>query len=169
VNSPPHLALRPATAADLDFLDAMHTLCMREHVDRLYPWIPDFFRRTYDPSLTRVITVDGRDVGMVKADHDDAALHLRIIAVLPEHQGRGIGAWGIGVVLREAAALGLPVMLQVLRGNPARKLYERLGFRDVGETATHHLMSTGGGDREEDRGEDRGGKIEDGEVWAPLA
>ena len=134
------LALRPATADDLDLLDAMHTLCMREHVERLYPWMPEFFRRTYEPSITSVITADGHDAGMLKYDRDEEGLRLRIITVLPEYQGRGIGAWGVGVVLREAAMLGLPVRLQVLKGNPARRLYERLGFAEVAETPTHHLM-----------------------------
>jgi ribosomal protein S18 acetylase RimI-like enzyme len=32
------------------------------------------------------------------------------------------------------------VTLQVLKVNPARRLYERLGFRVTGETPTHFLM-----------------------------
>jgi ribosomal protein S18 acetylase RimI-like enzyme len=34
----------------------------------------------------------------------------------------------------------MPVRLRVLRTNPARELYERLGFRIYGTTETHHLM-----------------------------
>ncbi len=34
----------------------------------------------------------------------------------------------------------LPVRLQVIKGNPARNLYERLGFTVTGETDTHLLM-----------------------------
>jgi GrpB-like predicted nucleotidyltransferase (UPF0157 family) len=42
--------------------------------------------------------------------------------------------------MTEAALRGLPVALQVFKGNPARHLYERLGFTVVGETSTHFLM-----------------------------
>ncbi len=42
----------------------------------------------------------------------------------------------------QARAEGVPVALQVLKVNPARHLYERLGFSVVGETAMHCLMRT---------------------------
>lgn len=140
VNPSLHLALRPATAADLDLLDAMHTLCMREHVERLYPWMPDLFRRTYDPHLTHVITSDGRDVGMLKVAEEPGMIHLRIIIIFPGFQGEGIGTVVLRRLLERARERHLPVRLQVLRGNPARGLYERLGFREVELTATHHIM-----------------------------
>ena len=34
----------------------------------------------------------------------------------------------------------MPVELQVLKVNPARRLYGRLGFQVTGETETHYLM-----------------------------
>lgn len=42
------------------------------------------------------------------------------------------------MVIREAGAR--PVWLQVLKVNPARALYERLGFRVVGQSDTHWHM-----------------------------
>lgn len=57
-----------------------------------------------------------------------------------EAQRRGLGGEIIPSVLREAAQRSVPVRLQVLRQNPARQLYERLGFHIVGETATHVEM-----------------------------
>ena len=41
--------------------------------------------------------------------------------------------------------LGAPVRLSVLRANPARRLYERLGFRIVGENGHGYDMQYGGG------------------------
>lgn len=46
----------------------------------------------------------------------------------------------VGDLLAEAAAAAIPVELQVLKVNPARSLYERLGFAVFDETETHHLM-----------------------------
>ena len=44
------------------------------------------------------------------------------------HQNRGLGATILKVLLAEADALGLPVRLEVLRGSPADRFYERHGF-----------------------------------------
>ena len=38
---------------------------------------------------------------------------------------------------------GRRVYLQTFRDNPARKLYERVGFQKYGETQTHCLMERG--------------------------
>lgn len=42
--------------------------------------------------------------------------------------------------MNAASARGLPTRLQVLKVNPARSLYERLGFELVEETQTHYVM-----------------------------
>jgi ribosomal protein S18 acetylase RimI-like enzyme len=55
------------------------------------------------------------------------------LQIAPEHQGRGIGECALQTVLLAAQADALPVMLKVLKGNPAKRLYERLGFETVDE------------------------------------
>ncbi len=138
------ITLRPARPNDLDMLDAMHTLCMRPHVERVYPWEPELFRGMFDPSVTEVIVADGADAGMLTLTEEPAAIRLRTIIVFPAFQGRGIGRVVIERLLRRAEGAGVAVRLQVLQGNPARGLYERLGFRVAGETATHHIMVSRG-------------------------
>ncbi|MDB5035630.1 MAG: hypothetical protein JWQ98_2871 [Chlorobi bacterium] len=71
------LILRPAVADDLDALDRLHTLSMRPHVEKIYQWDDSFFRRTFDPSLIRVIVVDGCDVGMLSVTEEDGVVLLR--------------------------------------------------------------------------------------------
>lgn len=140
------ISFRPATSADFDLLDDIHTICLRPHVERVYPWQTDFFRRTFDPSIIRLIIVDGAEAGMLKVSKGEDGVHLRTIAILPEYRNRGIGAGIISDLLEQAARHRERVWLQVLKGNRARDLYERLGFRVVEETATHDIMewSSGG-------------------------
>jgi predicted GNAT family acetyltransferase len=57
---------------------------------------------------------------------------------MPEYRGRGIATQVINGVLEENK--GRRVHLQTVRENPARELYQRLGFRKYGETETHWLM-----------------------------
>jgi ribosomal protein S18 acetylase RimI-like enzyme len=50
------------------------------------------------------------------------------IAVLPQYIGQGIGALLLARLLDDARALYPAVVLSVRANNPARRLYERLGF-----------------------------------------
>ena len=68
------------------------------------------------------------------------AVKLHRVFLLPEAQGRGIGTRLVEEVLAASRATRRPVRLRVLRVNPARRLYERLGFKVTGETETHFEM-----------------------------
>lgn len=136
--------LRQATEDDFDFLYRLHVATMREHVAAVYGWDEAFqekhFKEKFDPAHCRIVVVDGQDVGMVRAVEREGTLFISNIHVLPEYQNRGIGTAVLKDILRGAKERGLPLGLRVLRGNPARRLYERLGFAAVGQTETHTRM-----------------------------
>jgi GNAT superfamily N-acetyltransferase len=57
------------------------------------------------------------------------------IQLLPDVQGQGIGTAIVEGLKAQAAAVGIPLDLGVERDKPeARRLYERLGLIQVGET-----------------------------------
>jgi GNAT superfamily N-acetyltransferase len=60
-------------------------------------------------------------------------LNIHDVAVLPEHRGRGVGRALLAAAEQTAGAAGCcKLTLEVQDDNPpARRLYERLGFRDV--------------------------------------
>ena len=58
----------------------------------------------------------------------------------PEVQKAGLGTELMRSAMAMAAEIGVPARLQVLHVNPARRLYERLGFVIHGTTETHYLM-----------------------------
>lgn len=134
------LTLRPATPEDTDWLDALHTRCMREHVERNYPWRPDQFRASFDPSINEVIVVDGTPVGFVSHWREPDSLRVGTIVIDPLMQGRHIGTTVLRRFLEQASRERIVVRLRVLRGNPARRLYERLGFVVEEETEHAHVM-----------------------------
>lgn len=53
------------------------------------------------------------------------------IGVRPNAPGRGVGEKLMRVLIGEADRRGLGLYLSVRSENPARRLYERLGFRDI--------------------------------------
>jgi len=124
-------------------------------------WQTSRFLEHFCAKDTQILTVDGREVGVLRLERGSNEWFLGVIEILPQWQGRGIGTCVIRSVLAEAAGRRKPVALQVLKVNPARRLYERLGFRKVGETATHVKMrawppETEGDPRTETFGEGRG-------------
>src|SRR5687768_592467 len=73
---PTDIELRSATFDDIDWLDDLHTLCMREKVERVYPWDPDRFRRTFDPTINYIIVANGRNIGLLSYWKEPDAVHV---------------------------------------------------------------------------------------------
>jgi ribosomal protein S18 acetylase RimI-like enzyme len=138
------ISLRPATAEDSDFLYDLHRAAMQHYVAQTWGWDEAWqrnnFRQHFNPAECQVITYQGRACGFVSVLERETEVFLKFIEVLPEYQNHGIGTAVIKSILEEAHRSGQPVGLQVLKVNPARALYGRLGFITTGETATHYLM-----------------------------
>jgi ribosomal protein S18 acetylase RimI-like enzyme len=100
----------------------------------------DRFRAAFDPARVSVIVFSGEAMGLLRVDQRTDDVFLASVELAPEVQGRGLGGDIVRSVLREAAQRGVRVRLQVFHQNPARRLYERLGFHAVGETTTHVEM-----------------------------
>jgi ribosomal protein S18 acetylase RimI-like enzyme len=79
-----------------------------------------------DTSGSRAGHVDWRDVGYISIEDRVTSWYIDAFAILPRYQRLGIGAATMRSVL--GAADGRTVRLSVLRTNPARSLYLRLGF-----------------------------------------
>jgi len=138
--------LRQATEADYAFLYHLHRATMKDYVAQTWGWDEtiqaDMFKDRFNPEHSQIIVVDGRDAGVLSMERRSDMLFLGNIQILPEKQGHGLGTEIIKTILAQASREGIPVTLQVLEVNPARHLYERLGFVVTGETTTHYLMST---------------------------
>jgi GNAT superfamily N-acetyltransferase len=64
-------------------------------------------------------------------------MRLVDLALLPEFRGHGIGSRLLGQLQAEAARVGLPLRLAVLRGRGARGFYRRLGFGERSTDGVH--------------------------------
>lgn len=62
------------------------------------------------------------------------------IALLPEYRGRGLGSALLQALLEDASRDHEAVSLSVGKGNPAARLYRRLGFSVVMEDAANETM-----------------------------
>jgi ribosomal protein S18 acetylase RimI-like enzyme len=131
------IEVRPATESDAGVLWRIHRASMTAYLEEAFPdWTEDRarmdFRAWMAEGSAQVITLDGEPVGGLDVRRDDATIHLARIALDPSAQGRGIGSAVMAGLLAEAAQRGAVVRLEVFAHNPARRLYTRLGFREVG-------------------------------------
>ena len=132
------IKLREASPTDVPFLLMLRKLTMTEHLERAAMPTDDeaHFKRIWSNFEDAKIICEGNtSVGLLKMNRKSGEWHLQQIQVLPSHQGKGIGKTVLGVVLDEARHEDVSVSLSVLHGNPARRLYEQLGFRPVTETS----------------------------------
>jgi len=145
------VSLRPATESDLDFLWRLHRATMRDYVDQTWSWQDADqerrFRHKFKPERFQIVLCRGEAIGALSVDDDCSRVFLSIIEITPEYQRRGIGACLIRQLCDQADTANVPLELQVLKVNPAKGLYERLGLATIGETDTHYLMRRPAADR----------------------
>ena len=131
------VSLRPADPSDLAFAQRLYYAEMRWIVERLFGWddaTEDVkFARQFVVDETRIITLDGRDIGWLQSAVETDQIFLKQIYVTGEFQRRGIGTQIMQRLFEEADRHGKPVTLGVVKINPALALYQRLGFRTTHE------------------------------------
>ena len=67
-------------------------------------------------------------------------VELEMLVIDPRFQRQGIGSDFVATLMRRAHEHGRSVSLRVLKVNPAKALYDRLGFVVVGEDAATYEM-----------------------------
>jgi len=140
--------LRPATPADRDFVERTYFDTQRWLIEELFGWRGDEVERAkfaefYNEAETRIIVQDGNDAGWITVERDQRSIRLESIYIVATRQRRGIGTLLTRKIMEDAAAAKLPVTLSTAKINPARHLYERLGFVTVGEDRYKVYMELG--------------------------
>ena len=134
--STPDFRLRCAKSEDYRFALALYLDGSRHLLERIGRWdekrLVSRFRRGFKPSESKIIESGDLAVGWIQIVEGKHRLHLRQIHLVPEFRGLGIGTLLIEDLLAQAKSLDKAVTLDVMHGNPARSLYERLGFERTG-------------------------------------
>ncbi len=132
--------LRKAKVEDIAILDAIHTNNMKSYVEQLYPWNPRLFRNNFIPDHYDVIEINNLIIGLIKVVSSETEIYLAEIQIIQDYQKQGIGTNLIQSLIQEAQISNKKLWLKVLKNNPAKKLYQRLGFIKQEELAYHFIM-----------------------------
>jgi ribosomal protein S18 acetylase RimI-like enzyme len=146
--------LRPVGPGDEDFLFRVYASTRIEELAPL-PWTAEqkeaFLRqqfhaqsvdwaRHYPRADFSIVEVDGVPAGRLYVDRGHEEIRLVDIALLPDFRRNGVGTGLIRDLLAKAQAQGVPVTIHVEVFNPARALYERLGFEKVEDRGIYLFM-----------------------------
>ena len=153
------ISCRPFTEEDLPFVAELYASTRREEVAAT-GWPVEmqeaFLRQQHEAQHSHysihyadadrlILERGGEAVGRLYLIDEPGQLHVIDISLVPAARGEGIG----GAILRDVTALaaqrGKPVSIHVEKYNPARRLYERLGFEVVEDCGVYDLMRTAAG------------------------
>jgi ribosomal protein S18 acetylase RimI-like enzyme len=141
------VTLRPVQDGDKPFLLRVYAGTRAEELAPV-PWTPEqkaafvaqqfvaqtsHYAQHYRGMSADVILLDGVPAGRLLVARWPEEIRIVDISILPEHRGRGAGSTLLRRLLDEATVAGKRLSIHVERENRALSLYERLGFRRVGE------------------------------------
>ena len=136
------ISLRPATHEDVDFIFALRVETMKVYLVDTFGWDDEEQYRAAADYLDRawIVQIEGKPAGVIKVVPDKTEIRIHQLQIAGEYQGMGIGSALLKGVTDRADLLGIPVGLNVLKGSPAKRLYERLGFSVVEEREHNYRM-----------------------------
>jgi ribosomal protein S18 acetylase RimI-like enzyme len=148
------VTFRPCTPDDVPFLRHLYGTTREEEM-RIVPWTEEqktafldmqfraqktHYEDVYPDCEFLMIELEGTAIGRLYIDRGADDIRITDIALLPEFRGRGIGRMLLEEILEEGRANNKAVTIHVEHFNPARHLYDRLGFRHIDTNGVYHLM-----------------------------
>jgi ribosomal protein S18 acetylase RimI-like enzyme len=139
------LRLRDATREDKQFLRKVYAGTREEELVSV-PWSDEQkrgfidmqftaqdidYRRNYPAATYSVIEVEGIPAGRLYVHRCGTEIRILDIALLPQHRRNGVGTKLLLQLQDEARTAGQSLTIHVEKFNPARSLYQRLGFRQI--------------------------------------
>ncbi|WP_136068460.1 GNAT family N-acetyltransferase [Modicisalibacter radicis] len=137
--------LRQALDSDIEFLLNLRDITMGKYLkDCGMPITKDAYlsRILYEFEHAKLIEVAGSSAGLFKAkfNGDSNEWYLAQIQVHPNYQNQKIASSLISMLIGKASATDSTVGLSVVKTNPAKHFYSRLGFETVGENEFEYIM-----------------------------
>jgi ribosomal protein S18 acetylase RimI-like enzyme len=103
----------------------------------------DFYQKNYAEAGFYLIIKNKIVIGRlyIHENHQENVIRIIDISILPNWQNQGIGKSILEDILAKGTLIKKNVSIHVEAFNPAKHLYERLGFKKISETnGVYHLM-----------------------------
>ena len=139
-----NINLRIAEQDDEQFVNDLTRETMRPYVEET--WSDEVSREEYykinsfQKEGTQIVCENNQAIGRITITEKDKEILLDEIHLIPEVQGRGIGSKLLCEVIKDAIGKKKAVSLTVLKTNPVKTIYERLGFEVYQEKDFRYFM-----------------------------
>ncbi len=103
----------------------------------------EYFQKNYIGAAFYIIQKNKNDIGRlyIHEKFEEKGIRIIDITLLPKWQNQKIGKGILKDILKSASEKNKPVSIHVESFNPAKKMYEGLGFKKISETnGVYHLM-----------------------------
>lgn len=144
-------SLRKHTQQDIPFMEALYAstreseLAMtrfskqekQDFIHQQFSAQYQHYKLHYCTDDFNIIDFEGMPVGRLFVDYWDNEIRIVDIALIPEYRNKGLGSYFFQQLFEQAKDSKRSVTIHVEHHNPARALYERLGF--VLKTQTNEI------------------------------
>jgi len=138
------LTYRKAEIEEMDWAYQLFKINLQQYIADTWGWNEIFQRHGFQANLPAssfmIASLGEEDIGGYCLLHKQNHLHLEMILLAPQHQGKGYGKQMMTQILDQARDQSLPVLLNVLKNNPAHGFYRRLGFEVIAEDSFRYRM-----------------------------
>ena len=126
---------RPASRSDFDFCWPIYRDAMKPLTEAMSQWNEPAQHKVVAQAVTdsgtSILRQDQADVGWLQVEESRHVVQLKQIFLLPTVRNRGLGTSFLTWMKERADRKRKDLTLEVMGNNPARRLYERLGFKAV--------------------------------------
>jgi len=136
------ISLRKATDSDIPFMLTLYAstreneLAMTnftqqeklDFVEQQFNAQYAHYNQHYCSDYFNIIELNGLPAGRLFVDYWQTEIRIVDIVLAVEHRNTGLGSYLFKELFKESKETGKPVTIHVEHNNPAKRLYERLGF-----------------------------------------
>lgn len=149
-----NISLRRATQSDIPFMLnlyastreselAMSNFTQQEKLDFVKQQFTaqySHYNQHYCSDFFSIIELDEKSVGRLFVDYWETEIRIVDITLSPEHRNNGLGSYLFKELFKQAKETSKSVTIHVEHNNPAKHLYERLGFELKTQTNEIYLL-----------------------------
>ncbi len=104
-------------------------------------WNPKAFRKDFNPLETKIILKNNRRIGFYVLQERNNCFYISNIQISPTMTGKGIGTYVLFLIEKQVSETNKnTIQLTVFKDNPAKKLYQKFGYRALKDKGDSILM-----------------------------
>lgn len=140
------ISMKQAHHNDIEFLKNLRLVTMNGHLEKL--GLPNddntnLKQIKHHFHAANILYIYDKPIGLLKFYQDDKTIHILQMQILPEYQGKKIEEGLLRELQEETKFTSKNIDTSVLKSDPMKDLYERLGFNVVSQNDNEFMMQYG--------------------------